>query len=306
MRGLLRFLSLIAVVFGCFLFITITVGIIRIVWSSRPMRQNHVEVIDLSGIIMSSSRLLNELGAMEEDENVKSVVVRINSPGGLVAPSQEIYNALLRLDAKKPVIASMGSVAASGGYYSALGARKIFASPGTLTASIGVIMEFANTQKLYQWAKVERYSLKSGKFKDIGTPLREMTKEERALLEDMLSNIHAQFKDAVRERRKLSENELSIATDGRIMTGAQALRAKLVDVLGGVEDAIIEAKKMAGLPESAPVNFPASKRGLLRRLLLGDDEPEENTFLSSIGLAIFALSHPLHSGYRVWWLAPIR
>lgn len=308
MRSLLRLLSFIALLFGFFVFIAISIGILRLVWrNNKPMKEAHVEVVDLSGIIISSARLLGELDSLEEDENVKAVVLRINSPGGLVAPSQEIYNALLRLDGKKPVVTSMGSVAASGGYYCALGARKIFANPGTLTASIGVIMEFANTQKLYQWAKVERYALKSGKFKDIGTPLREMTKEERDLLEGMLGNIHTQFRDAVKSRRKLADNELLTVTDGRIMTGAQAHVAKLVDELGGVDEAIADAKKLAQLPEDAPVNYPASRKGLLRRIFVGDDDPEESTTLSSLLKLAAALTTPaVSSGYRVWLLSPVR
>ena len=303
MRTLLRLLSFLAILVSFFVFVAISVGIIRFFWGSRTGHTDRVEVIDLSGIIVSSSRLLAEIQDHEKDDRVKAVVVRINSPGGLVAPSQEIYSALARLDSQKPVLASLGAVAASGGYYSALGARKIFASPGTLTASIGVIMEFANTQKLYQWAKVERYSLKAGKFKDLGSPLREMTKDERTLLETMLNDIHLQFIEAVKSRRNLSDAQLSVAADGRIMTGQQAFDIKLIDELGGIEQAVREAKKLAGLPEDAPVNYPATKRGLLRKLLLGDDGPEEHT--SVLGKFTEFFSAPPREGYRFLLLAPL-
>ncbi len=311
MRLLLRLFSFSAVLFGLFLFGVLAVGIVRMLWESKPVSQARVEVIELTGVILSSSKLLDQLEEIENDPHVKAVVLRINSPGGMVAPSQEMYDAVVRLDSKKPVIASMASVAASGGYYVALGTRKIFANPGTLTASIGVIMEFANTQKLYQWAKIERYTLKAGKFKDVGSPLKEMTKDERALLESMLNNIHAQFIATVRERRKISDMELANSTDGRIMTGEQALNAKLVDSLGGIDAAVKEAKKVASLPDDAPVVYPQPKRGLLRKLVFGDDDLEEQTSLGVHfgkleGILDSVWQSTLPSGYRVWMLAPIR
>lgn len=307
MRFLVRLFSFFAVLAGLLLVIFICVGTVRLLWSSKPVNRPHVEVIELSGVIISSAKFLEQLEDIEEDASVKAIVLRINSPGGMVAPSQEIYDAVQRLDQKIPIVASMASVAASGGYYVALGARKIFANPGTLTASIGVIMEFANTQKLYQWAKVDRYALKAGKFKDMGSPLKEMTKDERALLESMLNNIHAQFVSTVKERRKMEEAELASATDGRVMTGEQALGAKLVDSMGGIDATIAEAKKLGGLPEDAVVVYPEPKRGLLRKLIVGDDDPEENLPFGGVLALLRTVSLPeLPSGYRVWLLSPVR
>ncbi|MBI1860765.1 MAG: signal peptide peptidase SppA [Deltaproteobacteria bacterium] len=303
----MRLLSMAAAVFGLLLILTFSVSLIRILWETKSKNRPRVEVIELSGVIMSSTRILEELKQAEEDDQVKALVVHINSPGGMVAPSQEIYAALLRVDQKKPVIASMASLAASGGYYAALGARKIFANPGTLTASIGVIMEFANTQKLFQWAKIERFALKAGRFKDVGSPLREMSKEDRALLEGMLTNIHAQFSQAVKERRKLNDTELASTADGRVMTGEQAVQTKLVDTLGGIEEAISEAKTAASLPADAFVHFPSSKRGVLRKFFLGEDDPSEKSFLGSLGDVLsLASGHSRMSGARIWLLAPLR
>jgi protease-4 len=278
------------------------------VWFSskhgKDSSKGHIAVVDLDGIIMTSSSKIKELEEAQKAPGVKAIVLRINSPGGLVAPSQELYDAVRRVDKKVPVIASMGSLAASGGYYTAVGARKIYANSGTLTASIGVIMEFANTSKLYQWAKVERFALKGGKFKDVGSPLRPMTEDERALLMGLITDIHQQFRATVKERRKLTDQELDNTADGRIMTGNQAKKAKLVDELGGYEDAISDAKKIAGLPEDAPVVFPESKDGLLKKILFGDNE-ESKTDLSAIFSSLKALPDlNIGAKWRLWLLAP--
>ncbi len=196
----------------------------------------------------------------------------------------------------------MGAVAASGGYYIALGGRKIFASPGTLTASIGVIMEFANTDKLYKWAKIDRYSLKSGKFKDLGTTTRFMTTDEKGLIDELISDIHNQFKSALRERRGLEESILERVTDGRIMTGLQAKQAKLIDEIGGL-DVVIEAlKKEVGLPVDAYVKYPESKHGFLWRLFFG--EARERLSVNPVS-DWFQRSKPIW-GWRVLLLSPIQ
>jgi protease-4 len=275
-------------------------------WGKKGLREPHVAVVELSGLIIGASSILRDLDDLRENALVKAVVMRINSPGGLVGPSQEIFEALKRVDEKIPVVISMGSLAASGGYYAALGGRKIIANPGTLTASIGVIMELVNTRRLYEWAKIDRYTLKAGKFKDTGSPLREMTKEDRALLEGLLQNVHAQFITAVKQRRKIDGERLGTATDGRVLSGEQALKLGLVDGLGGLEVALHEARSLAGLSKDAPVSYPGSKRGFLRRLVLGDDEPENRNaledFLSSAASYIKLVT--ASSGMRLWYVAP--
>jgi protease IV len=302
MRGLMRLFG--AIVLGCLaiLFVSTTITVLKQNWFGKSGGRNHVAVIDLSGTITSASSFVKDLKELTEKNSVKAIVVRINSPGGVVGPSQEMYEALKKADEKIPVIAAIGTLGASGGYYAALGARKIYANPGSLTASIGVIMELINTEKLYQWARLEAYTLKAGKLKDVGSPLRRMTPEEREFLETMLKDIHAQFRGAVKERRKLTDAELEASTDGRVMTGSQAKAAKLVDTLGGVEDALKEAKKLASLPDDAPVEYPRKNKGMLKELLLGDDDGNSE---ESLYKGIVKLLHPPTSGFRLMMIAPI-
>ncbi len=273
--------------------------------SKSPMSP-HVAVLDLYGVIYSSSTFIKETEHLEQTKQCKAVVIRINSPGGVVAPSQEIYEAIRSLDKKIPVIISMGSLSASGGYYAALGGRKIFANPGTLTASIGVIMELMNTERLLEWAKVERFAIKSGKLKDIGSPTRKMLPEEKAFLQSLLNDVHNQFRATVKERRKLTDEELEQTADGRVMTGSQAKQAKLVDVLGGYQDAVKEAKKMAGLPDSAPVIVKEPSQGLLKNLLLGDPEEESrwDHLFNSIKNGLSTLFSSAQ--WRILYLSPIQ
>lgn len=273
----------------------------------KPGQKVHVALLDISGVIMNSQSFTKNLKEILERPNAKALVVRINSPGGVVGPSQEMYEALKKADAKIPVVISMGPLAASGGYYAALGGRKIFASPGTLTASIGVIMEFVNTEKLYEWAKIAPQTLKAGKFKDVGSPNRPMKPEERALLQAMLDNIHTQFKATVKERRNLPDEEVEKYCDGRVMTGEQAFKAHLVDALGGFEDAVKEAKLLAKLPDDTEVNYPVQHKGLLKELLVGDDEAESSIERLATGLLN---ANPLTKftppGFQVLLLAPVR
>jgi protease IV len=304
-RGLIRFLG--GVAFACIslVVISLTISFIRDNWFGRAenARKNNVGVLDLSGTIMSSSQFLKQLEDLTEKQPVKAIVVRINSPGGLVGPSQELFEGIKKADAKVPIIASLSSVAASGGYYAALGARKIFSNPGTLTGSIGVIMEFVNAERLLEWARVERFTLKAGKLKDAGSPFRKMTPEEREYLNSLLAEVHKQFKGAVKERRKLADADLERVTDGRIMTGSQAKEAKLIDELGGFNEALKEAKKLAGLPDDAVVEYPQKKRGLLRQLLWGEEEEGSETNLSRFTRAILGTTPS--PGWRVLLLAPL-
>lgn len=227
-----------------------------------------VAVIELNGVIMESKKILKTLERHAEDSQVKAVVLRMNSPGGSVAPSQEIYQAVKAY--KKPVVVSMGSVAASGAYYIACGATRVFANPGTITGSIGVIMEFANLEKLYEWAKIQRYSIKTGKFKDAGAEYRGMLPEERALLQSMVNDVLEQFKRAVMEGRELTAAQVSAVADGRILSGHQAKKAKLVDELGGIEEAITAAAKLGKIKGKPNVIYPEREKRKLLDLLLDD------------------------------------
>jgi len=307
MKSVFRFAAAVLTICFSIVAVSITYQIVASrFFTPSTKSKSHVAIVDLTGIILSSSALTRELEELSKRENVKAIVLRINSPGGVVAPSQEIYEALKKTDQVKPVIASMGSLAASGGYYAALGARKVFANPGTLTASIGVIMEFVNTEKLYTWAKVSRFNLTAGKFKDVGSPLRDMKPEEKELLTTMLTDIHTQFRSAVQIRRKLTPAELDVAADGRVMTGNQAFQSKLVDELGGLEDAIREAKKIANIPEDSYVEYPRSKGGLVKQILFGSDDEQANEMFKGLSDLVASFNtQPLTPGWKIMALSQL-
>lgn len=241
---------------------------------------NSIAILKVEGVITESEEILEKIRDIRENKNIKALIIRINSPGGLVAPSQEIYRELKRLkeESSKFVVASMETVAASGGYYIACAADIIVASPGTLTASIGVKMDFANLEELYKWAKIKPYTLTSGKFKNVGSPNREMTSEEKQLLQDMIENIYQQFKNTVLESRKekIDEQKLSEVADGRVMTGEQAYKIGLVDSLGTLEDAVHEAQKLAGITGKPHVIYPKKKKYSILSYLLDSETLSEN------------------------------
>jgi protease-4 len=216
-----------------------------------------VAIVEIEGMIVDTSDLVRDLQDHLDDASVRAVVVRINSPGGVVGPTQEVYAALRRLSrAGKPVVASLGAVAASGGYYIAAAADRIYANPGTLTGSIGVIMQLANVEGLFKKIGVEYVVVKAGLHKDIGNPARPMSPEERLILQSLLDDVHAQFIDAVAEGRHLQRAAVVAFADGRIYSGAQAKARKMVDELGGLEDAIEDAARLAGLPPRPRVIRP--------------------------------------------------
>ncbi len=205
---------------------------------ARFIKHHQVGVVEVEGVIVDSKKIIEQLDDFHEDGSIKAIVLRINSPGGGVGPSQEIHDEVRRIDADKPVVVSMGSVAASGGYYIAAPARVIFANPGTITGSIGVIMEFTNVQELLEKIGLHSQVVKSGKHKDIGSPVRPMTEEDRALLQALIDDVHTQFVDSVAAGRQLEVQKVRTFADGRIFTGRQARELGLVDELGGLEAAI--------------------------------------------------------------------
>jgi protease-4 len=209
--------------------------------------KNAVAVVTVQGVIEDASDIVRSLDGLTENDGVRAVVLRVDSPGGGVAPSQEIYGAIERVRERKPVVASLGSVAASGGYYIASACDSIVANPGTLTGSIGVIMETGNVIELMKKLGVQGVVVKAGKFKDIGSPLREMTEEERRFLEGLLANVHEQFIAAVAKGRRLPEDQIRPLADGRIYSGQQALDLHLVDTLGGLREAVELAATRAGI-----------------------------------------------------------
>jgi len=227
---------------------------------------SEVGVLEIKGMILDPDEYLEKIKTLKKRDTVKAVVVRIDSPGGGISASQEIYEELKKLDKVKPVVASMSSVAASGGYYVALGARSIIANNGTLTGSIGVIMQLAYLQRLYDFLKVTPFNIKSGKYKDIGSSTREMTAEEKALLQNLSDEMHMQFKRAVAESRKMSMKNVTEIADGRVFSGQTAVKLKLVDEIGTFEDAIDRATKLAKLKSEPELFYPKEKGSTLKEL----------------------------------------
>jgi protease-4 len=219
-----------------------------------------VAVVELEGIILDVEDIVRELKTHRDNPLVRAVVVRINSPGGVVGPTQELFRAVQRLrEAGKPVVASLGAVAASGGYYVAVAADTIYANPGTLTGSIGVIMQMANLENLMKKVGVDYVVIKSGQFKDVGNISRPMTPEERRTLQALLDDVHRQFIDAVAEGRKLDRGRVVQFADGRVFSGAQAKTLSMIDELGGLEEAVNGAAKLAGLEIPPQVILPRKR-----------------------------------------------
>jgi len=217
--------------------------------SSLPMvGADKVALVKVEGLLSSSESVVDELHGYADDHSIKAIVIRIDSPGGGVVVSQEIYNAVKNAKKEgKKIVVSMGTVAASGGYYVAAAADKIVANPGTLTGSLGVKMEFANIEKLLDKIGVKGQVVKAGEYKDIGSPFRDMTVQEKKLLQDVIDDVHSQFIEAVAEGRKLPIADVRAIADGRIFTGRQALKLKLVDELGDLDDSIRIAGTLAGI-----------------------------------------------------------
>ena len=219
--------------------------------TSTPLQMvgsDKIALVKLEGLMITADSVVEELNDYAEDSSIKAIVLRIDSPGGGVVVSQEIYNAVrnARKEGKK-VVASMGTVAASGGYYVAAAADRIVANPGTLTGSIGVKMEFANIEKLLEKIGVKGMVVKAGEYKDVGSPFREMSEQEKKLLQDVIDDVHSQFITAIAEGRNLQEAEVRAIADGRIFTGQQALDLRLVDQLGDLTDSIKLAGEMVGI-----------------------------------------------------------
>jgi protease IV len=230
--------------------------------------EDRVGVIRIEGVILDAQSTINDLKRFAENPSIKAIVLRIDSPGGGVVPSQEIHDAVrqVRNKSNKTVIASMGSVAASGGYYIAVATDRIMANPGTLTGSIGVIMEMANVEGLLKKIGVEGIVIKSGRFKDVGSPLRKMSDEEHELLQSVMDDVHQQFIEAVAEGRALDVTTVRALADGRIFTGRQAKASKLVDELGDLAAAIQLAADVAGI-EGVPKVIEPRRRFSFRELI---------------------------------------
>jgi protease-4 len=238
---------------------------------ARHRRQGALAIVHVSGPIHmdesgpswgtpDAEEIARRLHKLSEDKDVKAILLRINSPGGTVGAVQEIHREMVRCREKgKMIVASLGDVAASGGYYLAAGSDRIVANPGTITGSIGVILEFGNLEGLFQKVGLKLQVIKSGLYKDIGSPARALTPEEKAMLQESIDDAYAQFFEAVRQGRRMDPEKLKGLADGRIFTGRQALKAGLIDEMGDEEDAIQTAIKFAKLPADPFIVFDEHK-----------------------------------------------
>jgi len=227
-----------------------------------------IALIEIKGVILDPQPVVEKLIKFRKNDQVKAIILRIDSPGGGVGPAQEIYAEVKRVRQDKKVLVSMGSVAASGGYYIACAADKIVANPGSITGSIGVIVESLNVEELFHKLGLRSTVVKSGKHKDIGSPLRKMTPEEEKLLQGVLDSVHEQFIRAVAEGRNLPVERVRSLADGRIFSGDQAKSLGLVDGLGSLQDTIAMAAQMAGIKGEPSVIYPEKKRFSILDLLL--------------------------------------
>ncbi|MDQ5985407.1 MAG: hypothetical protein CSYNP_01117 [Syntrophus sp. SKADARSKE-3] len=227
-----------------------------------------VGVILVEGVITNAREVVQHLNDFAKDDDIRAVVVRIDSPGGGVAPSEEIYGAIESLKKKKQVVASMGSIAASGGYLIACAANKIVANPGTVTGSISAVMHFANIEALLKKIGIQSSVIKSGKYKDLGSPAREMTAEEKQILQGLIDDIYDYLLDVIAKDRKINKEELRKVADGRIFTGRQAKKLGLVDELGDLEYALNLAGKLAGINGKPEAVYPAKKKSTFWELIL--------------------------------------
>lgn len=230
-----------------------------------------VGVVEISGLIYKSTTIIDDLKRFRDDSRIKAIVLRVNSPGGAVAPSQEIMREVERTRQEKKVVASFGSMAASGGYYAACAADLIMASPGTTTGSIGVVLKLANLEELAKKLGMDFYSLKAGAMKDLGSPFRPMTPQEREVLQKLLNDIHEQFMRDVARNRKLPLEKVRTLADGRLFTGEEALKLGLVDALGNFNDAVERAGRLGGIKGKIEVVYPERKGFSLLSLLLGQE-----------------------------------
>jgi len=237
-------------------------------WIPEQRAQNRIGVIDVTGIISGSQHIVNQVKKFRQDKRIRGIILRIDSPGGSVGPSQEIYDEVLKTrEGGKIIYASMGAMAASGGYYIASAAEKIFANPGTLTGSIGVIMAFTNAKGLMEKIGLQPKIIKAGKYKDIGSPARAMTEKERNLLQSVVDDVHQQFIEAIASGRGISIEEVTTIADGRIFTGRQAHSLNLVDELGGLQASIDQLADKVGIVGIPKIVKEKSRLGLLDWIL---------------------------------------
>jgi len=268
------------VIGGCafFLFVLAVFTLVYVSLRSGERREafggfgDKIGVVDLEGVIIEPKTVVTQLRKFAKDDSIRAIILHVNTPGGGVAASQEIYQEVRRIrdQKKKPVVASIETVGASGGYYISSAASKIFADRGSVVGSIGVIAEWYNYGDLLHWAKMKDVVLKTGEFKDTGNPARELTPAEREYLQRLIDNMYGQFIRAVAEGRRLKEEEVRALADGKVWTGEQAKQLKLIDEFGDFQAAVEDTAKSVGIQGEPTLVRPEKQRRTLLDLLFGD------------------------------------
>lgn len=242
--------------------------------------RERVGVVEIKGVLTDSRTIIKQLDRYRDDSSIKAIVLRINSPGGAVGPAQEILREVEKIRAKKKIVASLGTVAASGGYYIACGADLIMANRGTATGSIGVIMQFTNVEGLTKKIGLDFFNLKAGRYKDVGSPFRPMSPEDKAYLQGLIDNIYQQFINDVSRNRKIPLAKLRILAEGKVYTGEEAKQIGLVDDFGNLQDAIDKAGSLGGIKGKVEAAYPEKEGFSLLRLLLGQDTEDTLSHLA--------------------------
>lgn len=237
-----------AVCIAFIFFVSISAGMIGSrINNPQNISGGNVGIVEIQGIILSSKQVIRQIQDFNKDDKIKAIILRIDSPGGAIGPSQEIYREIFKIKTQKKVIASMGSVAASGGYYIACAADGIMANPGTITGSIGVIMEYLNMMDVAQKVGLRPVVIKSAEFKDTGHPLRELKENEKQMLQGLVDELHEQFVSDAAIARGMDQQVMGKLADGRVYTGKTALSLELIDRLGNLDDAVQWAGEIAGI-----------------------------------------------------------
>jgi len=234
--------------------------------------RDKIAVVDLEGVILSPKDTVEQLRKFGDDSSIKAIVIHVNSPGGGAAASEEIYREVLRIRdvKKKRIVASIETVGASGAYYVSSATNKIFADNASIVGSIGVIAEWYNYEELIKWAKLKAIVMKAGEFKDTGSPVREMTPEERAYLQTLIDNMHSQFITSVAAGRRMKVDDIRPLADGKVWTGEQAIPLKLVDQIGDFRAAVDDTAKSVGIKGEPTIVRPEKERKSVLDLLFGD------------------------------------
>jgi protease-4 len=259
--------SILIILVGLFILLVAFSAIVTLIVKDGVSLKDKIALVTIEGPILDAKGTVEEIKGYVDDESIKAIVIRVNSPGGAVAPSQEIFSEVRRAVSNKKVVVSMGALAASGGYYVSAPADRIVANPGTITGSIGVIMEIPNIENLMNKVGIKTYVIKSGKHKDLASVFRELGEEERQILQGVIDDVYDQFIEDVAETRDISVQEVRKLADGRIFSGRQAVELGLVDELGGLEDAIRVTAKLAGIKGEPEVVTKEEKLSFIKKLL---------------------------------------